>query len=720
MSVGKRDSQHSALQRDNLGRMAEVFDMEGLIRAASPYQIHPVIVTTIDAMQVVAGNFAVERYVGFRVSELVGGTASRLFGSSIEFRNAAACIRSAFSHGQNGYYGYFHMRRGDGSRFNARLVVSLVRELRSDRVLAVIVIRDPTIQERPDDTYSQYGLDLDAISSNIPGGLFQRVLSPNGDVRYPFLRGQVLERLCIDPEAVEQDSELLLRQMNEEDRWVFNQRLEESARYLSPVDLVLRYKTPGGDEIRVRTLSQPRRLDDDVILWDGIMLEVGEEHEAAIRHQQLAYSDALTGLPNLAGFKILLDSLLPRREDEQIIVGVVNVKRMAVVNQVLGASKGNEIIRQIAHRLVQFTGKMDRVARTPNGDFLFYLTATPRDSLEEAGGRLVDQFSEPVTLSDEGGSGTSVDASIGLVLFPQHGTTADEALLNADTALNRARRTSKSSYCVYSQALRDELREEAQLEQELREAIEARTIVPHYQPQFDLITGKVVGLEALARWTRADGARVPPQRFVSIAEKAGLVSALGKVVVSHVIGHVKAWQLAAPVPPVFINISGLHLCDGDFDTWFLGELAKHEIDVAAIGIEVTESTFLLNLDEATECMNRLTRAGVRFSMDDFGTGYSSLSYLANLPFHSIKIDRAFVDELESNARKSALVDSIIKIGQGLELDVVAEGVESAAQVVLLRTLGCRTGQGYYFCKPVPASEIPAWLEHSPRPGDISS
>lgn len=688
-------------------RIAEIFDMEGMLRAASPYQLHPVLVTTTDAVEVLSGNLAIERRLGFKLHELSNGTASKLFESAAEFRRAASFIRRALAGGETGCFGFFAMRRANGSSYTARLLVTFVRELRSERILAVVVIRDTTAADRLDDTYSRFGMDLHTISSNLPGGLFQRILTIDGAIQYVFLRGQVLDRLGIQSEAIERDSSVLLDRMHPDDRWVFEDALEQSALHLKPIDIVLRYTTLSREQIRVRTLSQPRQLDDGDIIWDGIMLEVGEEYEATIRHQQLAYCDELTGLLNTAAFRILLDAVVADRQ--QVVVAAINLRKQSNINQVLGIEGGNEMIRQVAARLVEAVGRADRVARTPTGNFLVCVDAESRDSVDSIGETLLAAISKPVFLNGPGGVSTPVSASIGMTYLPDDGKAPHEVLMDVEMALDRARASTTNCVCKYSTTLRAELLEETQLEQDLCAAIEAEVIKPYYQPQFDLNTGKVIGIEALARWKR-DDTFVSPMRFIPLAERTGLIGALGRLVFLQVIRDIRAWRKQFHVPRVFVNVSGLHLCESDFSTWYCDTIARARINIDDIGVELTETTFLLNLESAKACMQRLAEAGVSFSMDDFGTGFSSLSHLANLPFSTIKIDRAFVDGIESSDCKCALVDSIIRIGAGLGLQVVAEGVESAQQVVVLRTLGCSAAQGYYFSRPVPAADVCNWLE----------
>jgi len=381
----------------------------------------------------------------------------------------------------------------------------------------------------------------------------------------------------------------------------------------------------------------------------------------------------------------------------------VDLDRFKAVNDGLGHSAGDELLRQAAQRMRSCVRDEDTVARLGGDEFAVLLPhVSDLDGAVRVARRLLEGFATPVDL---GGQPVVVTPSIGISLFPQDGVEADDIVEGADAAMYRAKERGRNTFEIFSPALRSEANERLALEAALRRGLEREEFVLHYQPKVDIRTGRVTGAEALVRWQHPERGLVFPDFFIPLAEQTGLVTALGEFVIAAACEQLQVWR-AAGLPPltVAVNVSACQLREGLVE-YVSRALRIAELDGSSLELELTESAALESLDTTVDQLHELRTLGVACSIDDFGTGYCGLSYLNRLPIDGLKIDRSFITELSGGS--GTIVTAVIALGHSLGLKVTAEGVETADQLAYLAQRGCDEMQGYLFSRPVPADEFAA-------------
>jgi EAL domain-containing protein (putative c-di-GMP-specific phosphodiesterase class I) len=315
----------------------------------------------------------------------------------------------------------------------------------------------------------------------------------------------------------------------------------------------------------------------------------------------------------------------------------------------------------------------------------------------------MDSVAQPVML---GNKEFSVTCSIGVAVYPSEGTPADSLIEHADIAMYRAKKLGRNNFQFYSPAMNEESLERVRIEGALRNAVERKEFVLHYQPQVSLVSGRVVGMEALVRWNHPELGMVPPGRFVGVAEETGLIVEIGAWVMRAACAQNKAWQDAGLGKlRVAVNLSARQFGAAGLIDGIESVLHDTGLDPSCLEIELTESLFMSDVTPAVDLLHRMKALGIKLSIDDFGTGYSSLSYLSRFPIDVLKIDRSFVAQLTCDSSDAAIVTSIIALAHNLKLAVIAEGVETGEQLEYLRRHGCDQMQGYYFSRPLPADEF---------------
>jgi EAL domain-containing protein (putative c-di-GMP-specific phosphodiesterase class I) len=340
----------------------------------------------------------------------------------------------------------------------------------------------------------------------------------------------------------------------------------------------------------------------------------------------------------------------------------------------------------------------------------------PEDKLTPALERVLQAVALPVQLE---GREIEVSCSIGVSLYPRDGQDADMLLKNADVAMYRAKELGRNNFQFYEKQLNVRINERLELQRSLRRAIENGEIFLHYQPQFSLRTGAAVAVEALARWTSPMLGSVPPDRFIPVAEDCGLIVPLGQCILRRASVQMKAWLDAGmSLERIAVNLSARQLGDTEFLPRVERILADTGLLPQRLEFELTESVLMQQGEEAASVFRALQAMGVTISIDDFGTGYSSLSYLRRYPVNRLKVDRSFVRDIATDARDAAITKGIIALAHSVGLGVVAEGVENAQQLALLRESGCEEAQGYYLGYPGPASAICAQFEQQPCDGEL--
>jgi diguanylate cyclase (GGDEF)-like protein/PAS domain S-box-containing protein len=443
----------------------------------------------------------------------------------------------------------------------------------------------------------------------------------------------------------------------------------------------------------------------------GIVQDVTERKEQEARIEHLAYHDALTGLPNRAMLADRLAQALAqaqRRELESAVL-FIDLDRFKLVNDSLGHAAGDALLQEVARRVRAALREDDTVARVGGDEFQVVLPqiSGPTDAAHVAE-KLMNVLAVPFVLE---GQELHVTASLGLSLYPRDGTTGDLLLKYADMALYAAKGEGRNAYRFFSPEMNAHAHGRLRLENDLRRAIDRGELELHYQPQLDLMTGRVNAIEALVRWRHPTKGLVPPNAFIPMAEETGLVLGLGEWVLNEACRQVAHWHARGLGPlRVAVNISARQLQRPGLDGAVRRALAASGLPPPCLELEITESSMMLDPHHAQGVLQSLRELGVQLSIDDFGTGWSSLAYLKRLPLDRLKIDRSFIGGIPQDVDDAAIVETIIVMTHKLGLRVIAEGVETAAQRQQLLEQGCDEMQGFLLARPVPAAELPALLD----------
>ncbi|MFT7652070.1 MAG: diguanylate cyclase (GGDEF)-like protein [Candidatus Azotimanducaceae bacterium] len=438
----------------------------------------------------------------------------------------------------------------------------------------------------------------------------------------------------------------------------------------------------------------------------------GDSQEAPNGSEQAAV-DIVTGLPNRVCFQDRLGLAIrcAERYDLGFAILFLDLDRFKNVNDTLGHSAGDEVLKEIAHRVAGCVRESDTVARLGGDEFTIILFNLKEPELvARVAEKIVGLLRMPFTVQ---GREFHLSASVGIAMYPQDGHSAELLVRNADTAMYEVKKGTKNGFHFYAKEMSERALERMELEEDLRRAIAEEQFEMHYQSIVDSYTGDTVCAEALIRWRHPVKGLLSPDEFIPLAEETGLIVELGVWVLNTSCRQAAAWQQAGYQPiSLAINISMLQFEQGDLIETIMDALVASNLDARWLELELTEGALLKNPDHAHSLLKRLRELGMHIAIDDFGTGYSSLLQLRQLPIDSLKIDRAFVHGIPDIADDMALVELIVDLGRKLNLGIVAEGVETSEQLEFLRSLGCSRCQGYLFSMPMPAHEFARFL----RPG----
>ena len=437
-----------------------------------------------------------------------------------------------------------------------------------------------------------------------------------------------------------------------------------------------------------------------------------EERTAAL--QKIAYFDIVTRLPNQLLLIEELKNLISRAEDSEgdTVIVLLDIDRFSFINETMGYDAGTELLRSVGNRLSRTfaqDGASERaiIGRFGSDEFAVLMPGVDSDMDIRDLAEAVKQTVEAPFLIN--GRDLFLKAAVGVSWHPVHGRDAKSVFRCAEAALHRSMRSLDHSITYYHSEMRYRARHKFDLEAELRGAIESGQIVAHYQPQQCTKTGKLAGVEALARWIRPDGSVVPPSDFVPLSEEMGISDIFFESIMRSVCNDVARWRDEGGWDvPVSVNLSAHQLRNSDLVSLIKGVLSSTQVDRKLINLELTETVLLEDLTIAQPILDDLASYGVGIHIDDFGTGYSSLSYLAQLPVQTIKIDQTFIKQMSDPGANTRVIEAIIALGKAMELEVVAEGVETDQQYAIVRKLGCDLVQGYFVAKPMPAHELRKW------------
>ncbi len=540
----------------------------------------------------------------------------------------------------------------------------------------------------------------------------------DGTVRYQS--ASILRILGYDPTHMEGQS--ITRLMGKDEAAFLQQALEHAAAEEMRIHTVTSTwrHTEGRDcrvEITITNLLSNPHLN-------GLVLNTRDVTDRVLLEEQLtgmAFSDSLTGLPNRALFKDRLQQALMRRraDDHGVAVLFLDLDGFKSVNDTLGHSAGDELLVTVADRLRSVVRSGDTVARFGGDEFAILIEDADTQDQVALAQRINDVIQGPVDLQ---GERVHIAASVGIARMDDNAATAEQVLRNADLAMYEAKSTGAGGHAEFHPEMHAGLVERVRLESDLRTAVDESQFVVHYQPMISMRTGQITGVEALVRWQHPERGLIPPGAFIPIAEACGMIRDIGLFVLTEACAQTVQWQAAHPdfgPLKVSVNVSPRQLLHDEFPEQVRQVLEDTGLPPAQLTLEMTESVLIDNGDETLRLLNRLHDLGVRLAIDDFGTGYSSLSYLHRFPVDVLKIDRSFVERL-STGGDSALVNTILRLGQTLQLETVAEGIERPQEMLFLRRQGCTTGQGFHFSPPVAADVLAEMLNDSEGAREVST
>lgn len=455
--------------------------------------------------------------------------------------------------------------------------------------------------------------------------------------------------------------------------------------------------------------------DGKILNWFGTNTDINDRKIAEAKLNHFAGHDALTNLPNRTKFMNYLERAITRSEYSpafQFAVLFLDLDRFKIINDSLGHTIGDKLLIALAKRLEECLRPNDIVARLGGDEFTVLLNniAEPDDAVRVAR-RILEKLSLPFNLD---AYEVFTSASIGIIVSDDVPRQPEDFLRDADTAMYRAKEAGKSRYEIFDREMHIRNINLLQMENDLRRAIGQNEFKVFYQPIIHLETGEIREFEALIRWQHPQHGLIPPNEFIGIAEETGLIIPIGRWILEESCRQTVEWQKQFPAYKnlsVSVNLSAKQLMHPDLLAQVNKTLMKTDLKPRFLNLEVTESMVMENGDQALAVIAELNRLGIALSTDDFGTGYSSLSYLHRFPFSRLKIDRSFVSKMDSDEKSEAIVRTILLLAQNLNIEVVAEGIENEPQLQNLRHLGCETGQGYFFSKPVPAETAALLLQN---------
>jgi diguanylate cyclase (GGDEF)-like protein/PAS domain S-box-containing protein len=496
------------------------------------------------------------------------------------------------------------------------------------------------------------------------------------------------------------------RLIHEEDRLRLLEQFAGASASAPDLASQFRIVRPTGEVRHVRVSSAPKRGNfavEHVVTIEDVTAEV----EAQVELSHMALYDTLTDLPNRTQFLEALRRELEGTDGKEIAVLFLDLDRLKIVNDSLGHAAGDHVLQEVARRFRATTRSAEMVARFGGDEFMFLVRGVRcEEDAKRAAQRILATLDDPVECR---GQRLRVTGSVGVVVTAP-GANAESVLRDADTAMYQAKSSGRNRYALFDETLHRQLLNRMELERDLRMALERNEFEVYYQSIVDLGTGRPIGAEALLRWNRPGYGMVPPLEFIPVAEESGLIRDIGRWVFERAVIQMAEWDRDPNAPTLqqlSVNFSARQLEDEEGVSRIATMLRRHGIDPARVEIEITESVAMTSELMAGGSLQRLRDTGVRISIDDFGTGYSSLSYLHSLPVATVKIDRSFIERLDSESG-SPVVQAILDMSHAMGLRVVAEGVSSSTMLRCVASMGCDLAQGFIWNKPMPSGEFAKW------------
>jgi diguanylate cyclase (GGDEF)-like protein/PAS domain S-box-containing protein len=674
-------------------------------------------------------NAAFCRITGYEAADVVGRDCKFLQGPDTD-RVMASDIRTALDAGHGIRRTLLNYRK-NGEAFWNDLSIDPLRNAAGEMIGFIGIQNDVTDLRRAELARGELDTRLSGILNNVKGYVLSRIMTTDGKIKYNYISKSFFQ-LIGAPEAGDTEPDFL-SYVSPVDRARVAEAVRQSAKDLTPLSIEARLQAPGQPEHWVRSWSSVRREANGDTVWDGFGIEITAEKRAEEQLIYLTYNDPLTNLPNRVRLEAALEHALhdATRNAVPFALYFVDISAFHEVNETLGADNGDRVLRETAERLQQIAGPAAVVARIGGDEFAVLISGVAiRDTANQIAEAICTGLTEPIQLHADRRAARraegrayhptcNIEVCIGISDFPLTSNelpavafddSVSEYLKRCDVALNEAKRLGRGRFCQYSPEIDHKVRDRMELRQSLYLANIRKEFVLYYQPIVDLGSGEIAGAEALIRWNHPTLGMQAPDRFIPFAEDSGLIVPLGAWVLETAMRQIKTWNGTFGLAKLAVNVSARQVTEPGFLESVERLLRETGARADTIDLELTEGMLIDFSPEMRERMDALRRLGFGISIDDFGTGYSSLKYLSAIPVNKIKIDRSFVRLMMDGVSNASIIKAVILLGQSLNLEIVAEGIETPEQRRLLITQGCRLGQGYLFSKPIPADEFAVLLE----------
>ncbi len=650
-------------------------------------------------------NKAAERMFGYGAEEVRGHNVTELMPERFRERHDRALHRRATGHRSTDFTRIQNVRalRKDGGHFPMELALTEVH--RGERLFFIGVVRDLTEQRE-----AEQGLQLAerVFESSIEG-----ILVTDAEGRVVRVNDAFCEITGYDREEVLGEKASILKSGRHDDEFferMWHALLNEG-KWQGEV-----WNRRKNGEVFPEWLSINAIVDEEgaVSHYVAVFDDISEKKAAEERIERLAYYDPLTELPNRLTFRGRLEQAMAslERGGGRVAILYIDLDRFKNINDTLGHSIGDQLLRHAAERLLGSVRRNDTVARLGGDEFVVMLTGLHRDDeVTPIAEKILHEMAEPFQLE---GHEVFVTTSIGIAFFPSDAEGMEDLVKNADTAMYHAKESGRNNYQFYRAEMNATAMDRLVMESNLRRALERGEFRLHYQPQLNLRSGEVVGVECLIRWQHPERGLVSPVEFIPMLEETGLIVSVGAWVLREACEQQVAWSESGIKLRMAVNLSPHQFAQSILLDTIAEVVEQSGIEPDMLELEITEGSLMKDAEASARTLARLKVMGIRLSVDDFGTGYSSLSYLKRFPIDTLKIDSSFVRDVTTDPDDAAIAGTVIAMGHSLNLNVLAEGVEEREQLAFLQGHGCDEMQGYYFSRPLPASELEAQLRGGRR------